>query len=114
VKELDNYYLQLNEPIKSCFIALHEIIISFDKNITPEWKYKLPFFYYKGKMLCYLWTNNKTKMPYIGFADGYKLNHPLLIYENTSRMKKLYIAVDEDLLINEIEEILKMAIALHN
>jgi len=42
--ELDNFYLQQSEPIKSCFLALREIILSHDKEIVNAWKYGVPFF----------------------------------------------------------------------
>jgi hypothetical protein len=61
---LENYYFQKEEPIKSCLLTLREIILSQDKNITNQWKYRMPFFCYKNKMFCYLWTDKKTNLPY--------------------------------------------------
>ncbi len=42
--ELQNFYLEKQEPQKSCFYALRDIITEFDESITEHWKYKLPFF----------------------------------------------------------------------
>jgi len=42
--ELDNFYLQQSEPIRSCFLALRAIILSQDKEIVNVWKYGVPFF----------------------------------------------------------------------
>ena len=41
--ELDNFYLQQREPIKSCLFALREIILSDDKEIVSAWKYECRF-----------------------------------------------------------------------
>ena len=54
MKEPDNFYLQQEEPIKGCLLALKEIILSQDEDISNEWKYGMPFFCYKKKMFCYL------------------------------------------------------------
>lgn len=70
----DSYFNAIPEPTQSCLLALRNLILSHNPSITPEWKYGMPFFYYKGKMLCYLWTNKKTGQPYIGFADGNKMD----------------------------------------
>jgi len=47
MKQLDDFYLNQEEPVKGIMIALRDIILKKDTAITPEWKYKLPFFYYK-------------------------------------------------------------------
>ena len=91
LSELDEFYLKHNEPLQSCLLGLRDIILSVDSNITPEWKYKLPFFYYNGKMLCYLWIHKKYKKPYIGFVDGHLLNDEDLLVEKRAKMKILLI-----------------------
>lgn len=110
--ELDNFYHRLTEPHRSVFIALREIILSIDTNITPEWKYKLPFFYYKGKMFCYLWYHKKYKQAYIGLVDGYKIDYPDLIVEGRKRMKIYLVDSEKDIDIKEIRKILNLAILI--
>ena len=39
LKELDKFYLELEEPNKSCLQALRDIIMLLDENITTTWKY---------------------------------------------------------------------------
>lgn len=63
-------------------------------------------------MLCYLWTNKKTGQPYIGFADGNKMDFPELIQEKRSRMKIFMIDAEKDLPVNTITLLLKMAIEI--
>ncbi|MBK7444345.1 MAG: DUF1801 domain-containing protein [Bacteroidetes bacterium] len=106
----DNYFLSQPEPTQSCLLSLRDLILVQHKNISPEWKYGMPFFYYKGKMLCYLWTNKKTGQPYIGFADGNKMDVPELIQEKRSRMKIFMVDAEKDLPVKKIKLLLKAAI----
>src|SRR4030095_2244077 len=85
--EVDKFYLQQSEPIKSCFLALREIILSHDKEIVNAWKYGLPFFCFRRKMFCYLWIHKKYKQPYLGIVEGKRFNHRALISKKRSRMK---------------------------
>ena len=113
ISNLDNYYLQKEEPIKSCLLALREIILSQDKEITPEWKYGMPFFCYKGKMFCYLWVHKKSLQPYLGIVEGKRIHHPKLIEEKRSRMKVMLFDPEKDLPVKEIKTVLHTAIDLY-
>lgn len=61
---LDNFYLQKEEPIRSCLLAMREIILSQDVDVSAAWKYGMPFFATKAK--CFVTygfiknTNNRT------------------------------------------------------
>ena len=110
--DLDLFYLKQEDLIRDCLLALKTVILNFDKEITPEWKYKLPFFYYKGKPLCYFWIHKKYKQPYIGFVDGGLINHSGLLQEKRSRMKILLINQHNDLPLETIQAILADALPL--
>lgn len=114
MRELDLFYLNKEEPIRSCLLGLRDIILAVDKEITPEWKYQLPFFYYKCKMLCYLWIHKKYKQPYIGFVDGPLLHDEDLLTEKRARMKILLVNADEDLPVEKIVRLLKTSINARN
>jgi hypothetical protein len=114
MRELDLFYLQQEEPIKGCMLFLRQHILNFDKNITEAWKYRMPFFCYKGKMFCYLWTHKKNGLPYIGFVEGRKIDHPALIIEDRARMKIMLLDPNTDVPIETINVILKMGIDLYN
>jgi hypothetical protein len=114
MKELDLFYLQKDEPLKGCLLFLRNHILAYDKNITEAWKYRMPFFCYKGKMFCYLWVNKITHQPYLGMVEGRKLEHPLLIIEKRSRMKIMILAAEEDIPVDTIDTILNMAVKLYN
>ena len=108
--ESDNFYLQQDEPIKGCLLALRQIILSQDKEVTNAWKYGMPFFCYKGKMFCYLWLHKSYKQPYIGIVEGKLFDEPFLIQEKRSRMKIMLLDPNEDLPLKTIETILQKAI----
>jgi len=113
LKELDNYYLTKEEPIKSCLLFLRGHILNFNPNITEAWKYGMPFFCYGKKMFCYLWVHKKNGLPYIGIVEGRKIDHPALIIEDRPRMKIMLLDPEMDLPIETINEILATAIALY-
>lgn len=113
MKELDNFYLNQQEPLRSCYLALRQIILDCDSLITPEWKYRLPFFYYNGKMLCYLWKDKMTGEPYIGFMDGMKIVHPALEQGDRSRVRIFRINPDMDINRNEVVGLLRSAISVN-
>ncbi|MNY25924.1 hypothetical protein D3C86_1597370 [compost metagenome] len=110
---LENFYLQQEEPFRGCLIALRDFILKQDQQITAEWKYRLPFFYYKGKMLCYLWLHKKYQQPYIGIVNGNRIDHPDLIVEKRARMKILLVDPEKDLPVKKIAQILNRALAVH-
>jgi hypothetical protein len=51
--------------------------------------------------------------PYIGIVEGKRFDHPELIIEKRSRMKIMLFNPDEDLPLETIEAILKLAIDLY-
>ncbi|MCW2118420.1 DUF1801 domain-containing protein [Flavobacterium sp. 7A] len=113
IPELLFFYLNKEEPSKSCLLTLRAIILKQDVNITETRKYGMPCFCYFKKIFCYLWTDKKTSDPYILMAEGVLLSHPKLKKGNRSRMKILQIKASEDLDIQIIETILQEALNLY-
>lgn len=70
LRDIDHFYLHKEEPVKSCLIALREIILEQDPEITDAWKYNMPFFCYKGKMFCYLWVHKTSEKPILVLWKG--------------------------------------------
>ena len=114
LKAIDQYFLDKEEPVQGCLLALRAYLTNYHYHIKEEWKYGMPFYYYKGKMFCYLWTNKKTHLPYLGIVEGRNIDHPLLIQEKRSRMKILLIDPEQDLPIHVIDTIFKMALKLYD
>lgn len=111
--ELDHYYLNKEEPSKSCLLALRSMILKQDTNVTETKKYGMPCFCYKKKMFCYLWTDKKTDQPYILLVEGKYLDHPKLEEGNRSRMKIFRVDPSIDLPVKTIENILQTALNLY-
>ena len=110
LRAIEEFYESLEEPLQSCYLAIRTFMLQYDPYITEEWKYKMPFFYYKGKMFCYIWVHKKTGQPYIGIAEGRNIEHPLLIADKRSRMKILYIDPNKDLPVKIMKRIFNMAV----
>jgi len=113
MKELDDFYLKQEEPVKEIFLALKEIILKQDQDITHVLKYGMPFFCYKTKMFCYLWIHKKYKQPYIGIVEGKHFDESFLIQESRSRMKIMLFNTNEDLPLEQIETVIQKALNLY-
>lgn len=113
IRELDHFYLNKEEPNKSCLLALRNIILEQDQNITETQKYGMPCFCYKKKTFCYLWVDKKTDEPYILMAEGKHLDYPELEEGNRSRMKIFRINPKKDLALETILSILQKGLDLY-
>ena len=112
MKTLDDFYLKYEEPTRSCLLALRTIILAEDRNVTPAFKYGMPFFCYHGKMFCYLWVHKKHKQPYLGLVEGKQIDHPELLIEKRSKMKIMLFNPYEDLPLKTVKDLLKQAVHL--
>lgn len=113
LNDLHNYYLNKEEPNKSCLLALRSIILAQDTEVTETQKWGMPCFCYKKKMFCYLWTDKKTGNPYILMVEGKYLDHPELEIGDRSRMKIFSVNPNVDLPVKTIENILQKALDLY-
>jgi hypothetical protein len=111
--ELEKYYFSHEEPNKSCSLALRDIILKQDIEITETMKWGMPCFCFRKKMFCYLWTDKKTDEPYILMVEGKHLDHPELEVGKRTRMKIFRVNPNEDLPIETIILILNQALDLY-
>ena len=112
IQQLHDYYLQLPEPTKSCFLAIRDYILTYDPLITEAWKYQSPFFCYHSKIMGYLWINRKTQQPYLGVVDGKHIEHPQLRSEGRARVKVLSLDPAGELPLDVIDFVLQKSINL--
>ena len=113
IRDIDIYFLEKEEPVKSYLLTLRDYILQYDKNISEVWQYRMPFYCYKGKRFCYLWVHKKFQQPYLGIVDGKKINHPDLIMEKRARMKIMLFDPAKDIPLKTIRVILGAALKLY-
>lgn len=112
-QELDSFYLNKEEPNRSCLLALRSIVLEQDEHVSETRKWGMPCFCFKKKMFCYLWTDKKTDEPYILFVEGKHLEHEALEEGNRARMKILRINPAKDLPLETINLLLNTALDLY-
>lgn len=108
---LDEFYLNQKEPLGSCLMALRELILQYDDQITERWYYRLPCFFHDEKMFCYVWVSKKTQHPYIAFYPGRHLKNERLEQGNRTESKILTIDPQEDIPLELIYTIIAESLA---
>ncbi|MCC8020327.1 MAG: DUF1801 domain-containing protein [Rikenellaceae bacterium] len=108
-----SFYLDRPEPVRGTLLALRSLVLGHNKAVSETVKYGMPCFTYRGRILCYLWTDRKTGHPYILMADGNRLRHPALEQGSRARMKFLRVDPYADLPVNTVRAVLDEAIALN-
>lgn len=111
--KIHSWYLNKQEPVKSCLLTLRDLVLAQDKHVTETQKYGMPCFCYRDKMFCYLWTDRKTHEPYLLMVEGKHLSHPALEKGTRARMKILRVNPNKNLPQKVIKDILKSALDLY-
>jgi len=106
LKATDNYFENQPEPFKGFLLALRHFLLK-DPHLSESLKYGMPFYSYKGKMICYLWTHKKLKQPYLGIVDGGLITDSRLLQEERSRMKIFLMDINKDIPIKPLDQLLK-------
>jgi hypothetical protein len=107
----------LNQPEKYRDMLLH--IIAVIEHTTPEvtleYKWGIPYFYYQKKPFCYLNASHKNQFVDVGFAKGFQLkdNQEFLIADNgrnTIKSLRYYSLekIDNTILVAVVEEAKKL------
>lgn len=110
---VENYYHSKKEPIKSCLLALKEIILRLDPLMTETQKWGMPCFCYKNKIFCYLSIDSKKDIPYIMMVEGRHLDIPALESGNRSKMKVFHVDPNADFDLVTINHIMQEALNLY-
>ncbi|WP_456459086.1 DUF1801 domain-containing protein [Reichenbachiella sp.] len=111
--DLSSFYLDKTEPIKSCLLALRDLVLQFDSDINETKKYGMPCYLFQDKPFCYIWTDKKSGDPYLLIVKGNQINHPALIQGDRKRMKTLPVDPLSDLDMTSIHEVLGEAKKLY-
>lgn len=113
LNELNTWYISKEEPTKGCLLALRKYLLDLDPDITETWTHRMPMFRYKGKLLCYLWIDKKTYIPYIGIYRGLEVDHPKLILGKRNKMKIMHIDPEKNIPVRTLKKIMNMALELY-
>ena len=112
--DLNQFYEDLPEPNKGCFLAIRKIMLDYSDEIDERWKYKLPFFYFQNKPFCYIWKDKKTTFPYVTFVRSVNINRPELELGSRKQMKALTINPNEDIDVKLLHEIMSQSLTFFN
>jgi len=84
VKPADLYILNQPEHYRSMLFHIIAVVENTLPDVTLEFKWTVPYFYYKKKPLCYLNASHKHQFVDVGFAKGFHLKKNLnhLIADN--------------------------------
>ena len=93
--ELEDYYLKHTEPVRGCLFALKQIIMSVSDHVTHERKYQIPFFYYKGRKLAFLWMNRKKLI--LGFITDKSILLPVAGTKLKDQLEMIQVDPNADL-----------------
>ncbi|HFS67264.1 MAG TPA: DUF1801 domain-containing protein [Flavobacteriia bacterium] len=87
----ENYFLKQPKPLQSILLFLRQEILDVIPDLDELYKYKVPFYYYKGKPFCYLTVLKGSTSVDLGFWDGFKLTnkHGFLKAKNRKMIKSL-------------------------
>jgi hypothetical protein len=107
---VDHYFNLLDEPHRSCLLFLRRFILDFSANIEERRKNNTPFYYYKGKWLCFISYHPIKKDIYISFVDGAKIDHKELLSEGRKKMKIWKVDPGSDINIKTLKTIFAKAI----
>lgn len=113
MKNKDDFYLDKEEPLKSCLLSMRSILLNYDNEISETVKYGMPCFSYQNKVFCYLWVDKKSQEPYFLMVEGKHLHHPELEIGDRKRMKIFRVDSNKDLPINTIDMIMNQALDVY-
>jgi len=110
MKPVDLYLYNQPEIYRSILLHLIAVVENTIPEAQLEYKWKIPFFYYKKKPFCFLNASHKGTFVDIAFSKGYQLQNHLdaLIGEKRNTYKSLrYFSleeIDNEILISILKE----------
>ena len=113
INELEGFYLNKEEPVRGCLLAMRTFILNYNPEMSESWTHRMPMFRYRGKLFCYLWVDKKTHLPYIGIYKGIDIDHPKLDLGNRNKMKIMTIEPASDIPQKDLQDIFELALPLY-
>ena len=115
MKPADLYLLNQPDMYRDILLHIVSVIENTIPEVTLEYKWTVPYFYYKKKPFCYRNASHKHHFVDIGFAKGFQLkqNQQYLVADNgRNTVKSLrYYSLDEvdnEVLISVLKEVISL------
>ena len=111
----ETYILNQPEPYKSILLQLQVIFEHLFPEIELKYKYKIPFYYLKGKPFCYFNASHKKQFVDVGIVKGNQIfiHNEHLVTEKRKVMASLRYKTVEDIDIIILTEVLKKAASFY-
>lgn len=77
MKPADLYILKQPEKYRNILFHIIAVVENTIPEVSLEFKWKIPYFYYKEKPLCYLNASHRHGFVDVGFAKGFQLKSNL-------------------------------------
>lgn len=116
MKPQEAYILKQPDNYRSMLLHIIAVIQHSVPEVTLEYKWTVPYYYYKKKPLCYLNASHKHQFVDVGFAKGFELknNQTHLIADNGRNTVKSLRYYNLDEIDNAVlQSVLKEAIKLY-
>ncbi|QHI36371.1 hypothetical protein IMCC3317_17330 [Kordia antarctica] len=111
----EEYILKQPEPYKSILLQLQVVFEHLFPEIELKYKYRIPFYYLKGKPFCYFNASHKKQFVDVGIVKGKQLqiHTEYLVTEKRKIMASLRYKTIEDIDNDILIEVLKEAASLY-
>lgn len=105
----ENYIIKQPEPYREILFFLQILVERTIPELELKYKYKVPFYYLKGKPFCYFNISHKQKFVDVGLVKGKQIevHQEYMITENrkkiTSLRYKNIVDVNTDILVEVLD-----------
>lgn len=109
MKLAEEYILSQPEPYRSIIFNLQIIIENEIPNLELHYKWKVPFYYFRGKPFCFINVSRKRKYVDLGIVKGFQINNhqEFLISDKRTSMKSLRYCSIADINCTILKEVIQ-------
>lgn len=95
----ENYILNQQEPYQSIMLYIRSVILKTLPNVVEKYNYKIPFYHYNKKPMCYLNILKGTNYVDVAFVQGLFLQNEfpqLKDDRNRKQVRSIQVKILED------------------
>jgi hypothetical protein len=110
---VDNLLFDLPTPQKLVMEALRDIIFNTVKEVQESVKWNVPMYSHNG-LLCYINYDKKHKSVVLAMIEGFMMEDKYKLFvHDTSNVKKILVAIDQDVPVRKIRYYLREGIRIN-